>query len=626
MCGLIGIGGRISPQCFGRLLDGLTHRGPDGSGVWQSDEITLGHRRLAIIGPDAGGAQPMVSRSGRSVLAFNGEIYNYLELADRLNAAGVCTNRRYDTAVLIDALETWGLAVLPELNGMFAFAWYQPEQRTLTLVRDRWGKKPLFWGRLPWRGGEPALVFSSELRTFTALPGGRPAADPLGVARYLVYDGMPGETTVYKGVSKLPAASYVTVDTGGRLLANGTYWQFRPEPRPLALADAAADAVHDLSDAVRLRLRSDVPVGLFLSGGMDSSLLAALWRQQQPAATIQTFTVGFDDVSYDERQAARLMAAHIGAEHHEEVLTGAALTKELDAIWDHLCEPFADPSIVPTSFLCRFARDHVKVALAGEGGDEIQAGYDPFKAWALSRAMETVLPRRALFESLRRLETLLPATSRNMSMGFKLRHFAQGFLGGPETRVQCWMSSFPVPLALTALKPELVSQLDVEAILAPTRDAYRAVRSTGELHAQIHVWLKTYLESSVLAKVDRASMMHGLEVRSPFLDPAVVRTLTDLPPALIYRRGRGKRVVREAAKSLLPPALLNRSKKGFGVPQATWLRTILRDRMEDAVRRSATEGWFRQDVIAPMWRAHLSGQADYRRALWNFLFSFPFQS
>jgi asparagine synthase (glutamine-hydrolysing) len=418
----------------------------------------------------------------------------------------------------------------------------------------------------------------------------------------------------------------VTLSPDGHELSRGTYWHFRPVPREIDTARAAEDALGELSHAVKLRLRSDVPVGLFLSGGLDSSMLAAVWRQAQPSEVIRTFTIGFEDRSYDERASARVMAGSIGAQHHEAVLAGAELERELDAVWDHLSEPFADPSIIPTSFLCRIARAHVKVALAGEGGDEIQAGYDPFRAWRIARLMETVVPRPVWVHALRTVERLLPVDPSNMSARFKVRHFAQGFLGGPDTRIQGWMASFPLPLALLAMKPELAAGVEATQVLEPTRRAFAEQRGTSALHAQINVWLRTYLESSILTKMDRAGMMHGLEVRSPFLDPGVVRAFTDLPPSLIFRNGRGKYLLRQVARTALPAALLNKPKKGFGVPQATWLRTILRERMESAVEQSRTAGWFRHDVIAPMWRAHLNGRADFRRPLWNFLFSFPFQS
>jgi asparagine synthase (glutamine-hydrolysing) len=626
MCGLMGIGGPSGRKLVAGLLGDLAHRGPDGEGIWETPELTLGHRRLAIIGLDDGGLQPMISRSGGSLLVLNGEIYNYLEIADRLEAEGRTVCRTYDTAVLLEALEAWGTRVLPELNGMFAFAWYRPRERRLLLARDRWGKKPLFWGRVPLDGRQ-TLVFSSELRTFARLPGGPPGPDPLGVARYLVYDGMPDERTVYRGVFKIPASSWVETDPEGNVLRKDTYWRFRPNPPPAADSDAAgARALEDLSGALALRLRSDVPVGLFLSGGMDSSILGALWRRARPQDRIRTFTVGFEDPSYDERESARLLARSIGAEHHETVASGSDLERELEAVWNHLPEPSGDASIVPMSLLSRFAREHVKVALGGDGGDEIQAGYDPFRAWRSSRVMESLLPRRFWTAALQGLERVLPANPSNMSARFKARHFGQGFLHPRQERIQGWMASFPLPTALEILEPDLAEALDPGEVLEPTRRAFREVEDCGPIHAQIHVWLRTYLECSILTKVDLASMMHSLEVRAPYLDPGVVRTMTDLPASLIYRRGRGKSLLRRAAAGLLPEPLLRKRKKGFGVPQAAWLRTILRDRMEEALRRNRAGGWYRPEIIERIWCAHLSGEEDHRRALWNFLFSFPFQA
>lgn len=626
MCGLIGVGGPSGPGLVRALLPCLAHRGPDGEGIWESPELTLGHRRLAIIGLDEGGRQPKWSRSRGSLIVLNGEIYNYLELADRLEAEGRPSDRRYDTAVLLEALEAWGVGALPELNGMFSFAWYRPGERRLLLARDRFGKKPLFWGKVAIENGATAMVFSSELSTFARLPGGPPPPDPLGVARYLVYDGMPDETTVYHGVRKVAASSWIETDPCGNVLARDTYWRFRPDPRPIDPEVAGKRALEDLSRALELRLRSDVPVGLFVSGGMDSSILAALWRRARPHDRIQTFTVGFEDPSYDERDSARLLASSIGAEHHETVASGADLERELDFVWNGLTEPLGDPSIVPTSLLCRFAREHVKVVLGGDGGDEIQAGYDPFRAWRPARLMETVLPRRLWPRTLRSIERLLPVDDSNLSTRFKVHHFAQGFLHPPEERIQGWMASFPLPLALAAMRPDLAEGVDPVEVLEPTRRAFEEVRSRGPLHAQIHVWLKTYLESSILAKVDRASMMHSLEARAPYLDPVFVETMTNLPASMIFRKGRGKSLLRRAVADLLPAPLLRKPKKGLGVPQAAWLRTALRDRMEEALRRNRTDGWFRAAVIEKMWCEHLSGRDDHRRALWNFLFSFPFQA
>lgn len=629
MCGLIGIGGERGPELLPRFLSDLAHRGPDDEGRWTSPELTLGHRRLAIIGLDRGGRQPMVSPSGESVINFNGEIYNYLEIADRLEKEGhgaqLGVDRRYDTAVLLAALETWGTAILPDLNGMFAFAWYRPRQRRLLLVRDRWGKKPLFWGRVDLGDNSKTLVFSSELRTFTNLPGGPPEPDPLGVARYLVYDGMSGSTTVYNGVAKVAAASWVELDPDGNPLDSGRYWQVPEEADAINPENARERFENDLRRSFDLRLRSDVPVGLFLSGGIDSSLLAATWRRLRPDDRVRTFTVGFDERSYDERSSARLMAEAVGAEHHEILATGADLERELDAVWNHLSEPFADPSILPMSLLCRFAREKVTVALGGDGADELQAGYDPFRAWRPARLMERVLPRALWYQAGKLAENVLPVNSANMSLRFKARHFTQGFLHPADERIQGWMAGFPLTQALSVMDPDLADAVDPEEVLAPTRNAFRAVAQRGELLSQINAWIQVYLECSILTKVDRAGMMHSLEVRAPFLDPGLAENLLRLPDALIFKGGKGKALMRRSAQHLLPPELLSKPKKGLGVPQAAWLRTILRERFEDCLTANRSGGWFRHESIDTLWRRHLAGRADYRRGLWTFLFAHPFQ-
>ncbi len=626
MCGLIGVSGRAGRGLVERLVGDLAHRGPDDQGIWSSPELTLGHRRLTIIGLDRDGRQPMTSRSGKSLIVFNGEIYNYLEIADELESLGHPCDRRFDTAVLLEALEAWGVSVLPRLNGMFAFAWYRPHRKRLLLVRDRWGKKPLFWGTFASAEGTRRLAFSSDLRTFARLPGGPPPPDPLGIARYLMYDGMPGERTVYRTVAKVAAASWVELDPGARVLDRGTYWRFEPRIEQVDPQAAVERAVSSLGDALELRLRSDVPVGLFLSGGMDSSLLAALWRRRRPDETIRTFTVGFDDASYDERQSARVMARAIESEHHEVVVSGSQLEDGLEAILDNMPEPFADPSIVPTSILCRFARQHVTVAIGGDGGDELQAGYDPFRAWSAARLLTAVLPGSIWNLGCRMAERLAPASTGNMSLKFKLHHFRQGLARPREERIQAWMASFPVRRVLAVMKPDLAATLDEEEIFEPTRRAFRAMCDAGELHAQIHTWIATYLECCILAKVDRASMMHSLEVRAPFLDPGVADSLTSLPAALIFHRGKGKILLSSMARELLPESLLAKPKKGLGVPLTTWFKTVLRDRMEQALSTSETGGWFDAEAIRRMRREHFEGRYDHRKALWNYLVSQPFQS
>ncbi|MCP4662994.1 MAG: hypothetical protein GY856_46985, partial [bacterium] len=500
-----------------------------------------------------------------------------------------------------------------------------PAGRRLLLARDRWGKKPLFWGRVRLDDGSRVLVFSSELRTFTRIPGGPPPTDPLGVVRYLVYDGMPDSRTVYRGVSKVPAATWLELDAGGSPIRSSRYWEFQPDPAPVEPRIAEERFLEELAGSLELRLRSDVPVGLFLSGGIDSSTLAAMWRRIRPGEVIRTFTVGFEQPSYDERASARLVAEAVGAEHHEIVATGEDLERELDWVWDHLSEPFGDPSIVPTSLVCRFARQVVKVAMGGDGADELQAGYDPFRAWSATRWLERLVPRGICYRGLKVLERTLPPDPSNMSLRFKARHFAQGFLHPAEERIQGWMASFPLVSALRVLKPELASQVDPEEVLEPTRRAFLAARGQGELYAQIRTWVETYLECSILAKVDRASMMHSLEVRAPLLDPTLADTLARLPPELVFRRGKGKILMRRAGAAILPQEVLRKPKKGLGVPQATWLRTILRERLEDSLEKTRSGGWFDYETMKAMWLAHLEGRTDYRKSLWNFIFSFPFQ-
>jgi asparagine synthase (glutamine-hydrolysing) len=527
--------------------------------------------------------------------------------------------------VLLEALELWGRDVLPELNGMFAFAVVPPGARRLLLARDRFGKKPLYWGTPRGEDGRRVLVFSSELRSFTRGPGGPPPPDPLGVARYLVYDGMPDATTVYRDVAQVPAASWVELDPDGAVLTQrrrSGASRRTPRRSPPTSVRALRGRARALARAAPAQRRTGrrVPVG------RDRQLAARGDLAADPARRPDPHVHGRLRGELVRRARERaLLAETIGAEHHEITATGSDLEREIDAVWRHLPEPLGDPSIVPTSLLCRFAREHAVVALGGDGGDELQAGYAPFRAWQLSSALEHVLPRAAWAAALRGVERALPADARNLSTRFVVRHFAQGLRHPADERVSAWLAAFAPRDALAAMDPDLAREVDPEAVLEPTRRAFAAARGAGPLYAQIHAWIRTYLVASVLAKVDRASMMHSLEVRAPLLDPDLTELLASLPPALIYARGRGKVLMRRAAQHLLPPALLDKPKQGFGVPQADWLRTVLRERMEDCLARSRRGGWYRAAPIEAMWRDHLARRVDHRRALWTFLFSFPFQ-
>ncbi len=408
----------------------------------------------------------------------------------------------------------------------------------------------------------------------------------MGIARYLVYDGMLDDRTVYRGVQKLPAASWVELDTDGNRQSGGTFWRFESNPRPISVPAAEDQFLEHLKQGLALRLRSDVPVGLFLSGGIDSSLLAAVWRMIRPHDVIQTFTIGFEEPSYDERWSAELMARAIGSEHHVLVISNRELERELDSVWDNLSEPFGDPSVVPTSLLCRFARKRSPSRLAAMAPTKCRLATIRSAPGACGM-MERVLPRKVWYAAAKTIERLSPNDPANMSLRFKARHFSQGLLHPPEERIQGWMASFPVWTALGAMHPDLARQVNPDEILEPTRRAFHEAAGAGELHAQINTWVRTDLECSILTKVDRASMMHALEVRAPYLDPDLAKFLSDLPANLIFRGGKGKYLMRRVAKKLIPAELLKKKKKGFGVPQATWLTTVLRARMEDALERTA---------------------------------------
>ena len=602
MCGIAGATGSGARELVERMRDTLAHRGPDGKGIFSDSLLALGHRRLSIIDLSDAASQPFASEDGSLQLVFNGEIYNYVELREELRGKGRSFRSASDTEVILRGFEEWGERVLERLNGMFALALYDARTKKLLLARDRAGEKPLHYGFLGER-----FLFASELRAFKE--AGKLAPSPLGVARYLCYDYVPAPDSALLGFSKLAGGEALELDLETKKIRRWRYWRPRFTPKLALSMDEAKERLRDvLRQSIRIRLRSDVPLGVFLSGGVDSSTIAALARPL--VSELRTYAIGFEEPSFDESSHARAVARHLGTRHTEEVVSEKVLLETLPRVLEHQEEPLADASILPTWLVAKLARRDVTVVLGGDGGDELFMGYDPFKAWGAARLYAAFVPGFA-HRTLERALSLVPRSEKRMSLEFRAKRFLRGAKAPEPVRLQAWLGSFTPEDARALLVPEVQ-----ELLYEPTARAWE--EAEGELDRQAAVYLRTYLQDGVLQKLDRATMAHALEARAPFLDPGLMELAFTLGDELKYDRFETKRVLKALARELVPPEVVDRPKQGFGVPMARWLRGPLQARVEEtlAPERVRAGGLLREDAVSALVRKNREGRADPRQ-VWS---------
>jgi asparagine synthase (glutamine-hydrolysing) len=609
MCGLTGFVGVGSRSDLKAMASAIVHRGPDDVGFHIDPEhaVHLGFRRLSIIDL-AGGHQPMWNEDASICVLFNGEIYNNVELRAALVAAGHQMRTDHsDTEVLVHGYEEWGEDLPRRLNGMFAFVIWDRGRRRLFAARDRFGEKPFYYTVTPG-----LFAFASELSALMRHSAVERTIDEGALQKFFAYGYIPAPGALYRGTRKLPGGCSLTFDLAGSTLRERRYWRFAIEAEehaPEERIPALTEELRSLLDcAVARRLVSDVPLGIFLSGGIDSSTVLALAARHRDPAGLDTFTIGFNEPSFDETPYAGAVAAAIGTRHHERILDFDTARGLAAHVLARLDEPSADASILPTYLLSAFARETVTVALSGDGGDELFAGYDPFAALAPAAWYDRVVPH-PVHLLLRRMTAMLPRGTANMSLDFKLRRALMGLSYPPRVRLPVWMS--PVePERMGALfeRPLSTEELYSEAI-----EAWDNSAATNAVDRTLEFFTNFYLQDDILAKTDRAAMMVSLEARAVFLDNDVVDFCARVPHGYKYRRGVRKSLLRRAVKGLVPDEVLSRPKKGFGIPLARWLR-----QMPPAPPLGALPG-LRPAWIAERWSAARAGEADERLLLWSWL-------
>jgi asparagine synthase (glutamine-hydrolysing) len=600
------------------MRESLSHRGPDDAGEYirpldeKGPYVFLGHRRLSIIDL-AGGHQPLPNEDGKVWVIFNGEIYNFKELREELKGRGHQFRTCSDTEVIAHAYEEYGEECFQHFNGMFAIGIWDGLKNRLVLARDRLGKKPLYYGLM-----NDTFLFASELKAIMAYPTFPRKVDPLSFMKYLFFEFIPCPHSIFNDARKLPPASYLIWNRKGIEIKE--YWSpFNLEgQKPLSEAEAEHRVMDLLRQSVKRRLISDVPLGVFLSGGIDSSAITAFAQMEAPGK-VKTFSIGFKDPSFDESSYASLASKHIGTEHHEQTMTPADLLNIVPHLPDILDEPMADASILPTYLLSKFTREHVTVALGGDGGDELFAGYPTYLAHRFANRYGFVL--NPLHPMLNFLGNLLPVSDDNISFDFKVKKFLAG-IGHPDgIRNSVWLGSFAFEEMKKILSPELVAAFDptelVEEILLHERDYLLKDRMTLLQFLD----MKLYLQEAILVKVDRASMACSLEVRAPLLDYELVEFMMGLPSKMKLKGFTSKYILKKAMKNWLPDEVINRPKKGFGVPIAKWVKGPLKELFEDLLSsdRIKREGFLNPEYVTTLLQDHLVNKKDNRKQLWTLL-------
>lgn len=614
MCGIAGFFRTAVPYADGALLqrmgEVIRHRGPDAGGEYLDDHVGLTHRRLSIIDLSPQGNQPMISGDGNLVIVFNGEIYNFSDLRDELEREGDVFRTRTDTEVILALYRKKGTACLRDLNGMFAFAIWDKAKRTLFLARDRIGKKPLYY----YHGGGDRLVFASEIKSILQLPGISRDIEPSAIPDYLSYHYIPDPKTIYRNIFKLPPAHYMVVAVGSEPHI-AEYWDVGfSVSGNISINQAEDKLVELLRDATRIRMLADVPLGAFLSGGVDSSAIVALMAgvSEKP---VRTCTIGFDDKRHDESLYAREIASLFATDHQEYVVR-QSLIDTVSLLPEYFDEPFADSSAVPTYHVSRLARQNVTVAVAGDGGDESFAGYAKYAVELKENCVRQFVPRSVL--SL--INTVFAGIGETSTVARKARSLSQSAMMEPGRAFFRTNSSIPQSAIVSLLSEKLKSDCRGYDPALHTLRYWDKMKDADHVTRMLYTDLKTYLPGDILVKVDRMSMANSLEVRAPFLDYRIIEFAASLPSDWKIKGSKKKIILRSAFSRLLPPGILNRPKHGFTVPLDKWFRDELRPIAEASLLNyRPLHDLLDIGTLNRVWNEHQENKVDNGEMLWNIL-------
>jgi asparagine synthase (glutamine-hydrolysing) len=612
MCGICGLTyfdrERVVPEAIiKRMCDAMTHRGPDDEGLLVKRNTGIGMRRLSIIDLSTG-HQPICNEDGTVWIVFNGEIYNYLEVRDELMKRGHKFRTKSDTETIIHAYEEYGVDCPKKLNGMFGFAIWDQKNQTLFIARDRLGIKPMYYYYDTER-----LVFASELKSLLQVKEVPRQVELQALDMYLTFEYIPAPYTIFQNIAKLSPGHWLKLENGKVTIRK--YWDVNFDEREYKEQEICEQLVALLQDAVKIRLMSEVPLGAFLSGGIDSSSVVGLMSREMNRP-VKTFSIGFKESSYNEVNYARVVANHFKTEHQEFIIEPNALDLAEKLIW-HLDEPFGDFSIFPTYLVSKMARQYVTVALSGDGGDELFAGYDTYIANKVARSYRR-LPsflRKGMLEPW--IAKLAP-TEQKKGLVNRAKRFVEGTLLPENLEHTRWMIFLQEMEKSRLYAPEVQSEIRYSDSFEFIRKYFKQTRTTDDLNRQMYVDIKTYLVDDILVKVDRMTMAASLEGRVPFLDYRFVELAATIPSRLKLKGTNTKYILKKAMKDILPPQILKRGKQGFSIPIKNWLKEDLKGLMLDVLspHKIKQQGFFNADYVQRLTQEHLSGQENHSHRLW----------
>ena len=599
------------------MCERILHRGPDSEGLWTDDRAALGMRRLSIIDLKTGD-QPVFSEDKTVIAMVNGELYNFREVRADLEKRGHRFRTKTDVEIVPHLYQIYGDDFVDHINGMFAISLWDTQKKKLILARDRFGEKPLYYGIF-----DNKLIYASEPKSLLTHPAVKAELDINALRHYVSFDYVPAPMSIFKGIYKLPSSHVLTVENGD--VKTRRYWSLtwqKPDREGKLNGNSPKSKANELkellSDAVRMRLVSDVPLGILLSGGIDSSTIAAL-AVKHSTEQVKTFSIGFTEQSYNESQYARQVANHLGTDHYEEYLSAEKTGDLISEIGTWLDEPMSDPSLIPTFLLARFVRRHVTVALGGDGGDELFAGYPMYYAHKVAAryAMIPQFVRRGLIEPAVRA---LPVSTKNLSFDFKAKRFIRASKFDSVARHHSWFGSFSQDKHEQLFSKDFLAQTTDDIYLV-ARDLLNTTDAKSEIEKMQFLDMNFYLAEDILTKVDRSSMAVSLETRAPFLDPRVAQFSASLPVSYKLRGSKGKFILKKAMEGLLPDEILYRPKKGFGIPTAEWLKGRLNPLLREMLtsERLKAQGIFNPVFVQQLIKEHETGAASHHKELWTLL-------